>query len=138
MSDYKTLIFVVAVLHSLPEKWRGIGRSQAFEEILRARKGVNLHTAWFLLQEEGLTGEFFPDFVLHPLYERSNLDQVLAQGVRHLLVRPGWHLDLLDEESQERMMRNEGIPNDAVMLASARLNEILEEQEAESRSPANA
>src|ERR1700741_2526542 len=99
MNEYRLMIFVLAVLYALPEKWKGIRFSQSFEDILRNRRGVNLHAAWHQLRREGVLGEFAERFYFDPLYGTSNLSEIISQARSCYLVGMdgtyfAYHLDI--------------------------------------------
>ena len=141
MTEHRTLIFTVAVLYSLDEKWRGIATSRSFDDILENRCGVNLHRAWLSLKREGLLGEFSDWFCYDPLYGGSNLRDILRVAqIRYLLIRLGgsdlsYHLDEVSPQAIEQLLRRENISPELVKQVSARLNFLLDEQATLVKSP---
>jgi hypothetical protein len=141
MNEHRVLIFVVAVLYSMDEKWRGMGTSRVFDDMLENRHGVNLHTAWLKLKREGLLGEFSDQFYFNTLYGASNLSDILCQAyVRYMLIRLdgngfSYHLDQISPEAIGHLLRRENISLKLVKQVSARLNILLDEQAALVASP---
>lgn len=141
MYRHRMLIFVVSVLYSIEEKWRGIGLSQSFEDILRGRKGVNLHRAWYKLKTGGLLEEFSRNFYYDPLFEQSNLAEMLGEiASPYGLVRLGgsdlsYHLDEVSPETIKHLLEENNISVELVQRTSAHLNRLLNEQAARAQSP---
>jgi hypothetical protein len=142
MVEQKTLVFVIAVLYSLKEKWRGIGFSESFENTLRGRCGVNIHTAWLRLKKDGILGEYGNEFQFDTLYEVSNLSEILSDAVGSGLVRLGgsdlcYHLDHVSPEVLKILTERQNISGEMSSAVAQRLNELLEEQERSTRTPVN-
>jgi hypothetical protein len=135
VSENRALIFAIAILYSLEEKWRGIGSSRSFENLLNGQRDASLHLAWLKLKKEGLLGEFSDEFYFDVLYGDSNLTEMLRKAqVRYLLVRLdgsefAYHVDRVGPREISRFLRQENISAELVQNAAARLNKILGEQE---------
>ncbi len=134
-TKYKTIVFVVAVLYSIDEKWRGIRFSQSFEDILKNRSGVNLQAAWQSLKEEGFLCQFADDFKFDFLHGRSNLGEIVAEAyLPYSLIRLdstnfAYHLDFITERTINVLLEKEKFPIEIIRVIATRLNKILEEQE---------
>ncbi len=138
MLENKFNTFVLAVLYNLEEKWRGIGASSSFDDILNNRFKVNLHSAFLKLKHEDLLGEFSDIFYLNHLYMTSNLTEILSRLTFNKSVRLDgdlyqYHLDQLRTEFiMDKLLPIANIPKELVLKASKRLNELLNEQETKS------
>ncbi len=124
----REMTFVVAVLYSLPEKWRGVGRSFSFEDVQD-----RLHLAWHRLYQEGLLGEFGESFSFDALCGSDSLGQALRTAAVDGLIRIGgsdmaYHVDVLKPDQIDRMLESCVIDRSAVTTAVKRLEAILEEK----------
>ena len=140
--DHRTVIFVIAVLYSMEERWRGLESSQSFEDILRNRHGISLHRAWLRLKEEGLLGEFTNQFWFANSGGTSVLWVIVGQAfaLHHLIRmdgRGGYHLDEATPHTIEVLLRQVEIPIELVQKVATRLNQLLNEQTSNAlKSPA--
>lgn len=138
----KIVAFVVAVLYSLEDKWRGIGLSASFEYIVSRSKYTSLHSAWFKLYKEGLLGEFLADFSdFDPLFGTSaTLNRILAKAFSYGWIRLGgtdlcYHLDVLKPDEILRFLKMYDIQVETVEKTAVRLNALLDEQEKAATPP---
>ncbi len=138
LREHKTIVFIVAVLYSLDDKWRGIGSSNSFEKILFGTHGPNIHSAWKQIVDSGILGEFGKDFDFDPLYSGSNLSHTIQMAVNpYGLIRLGgsdlsYHVDLLSEFEIENLLDENDIDEDFVDEVAFRLSSLLEQEEAKS------
>lgn len=140
MISHRAVIFTVAVLYSLEERWRGVGSSKSFEKILKNWPRTDLHKAWNQLKAEGLLGEFSEEFTYDPLYGLTNLELCLSQVSRYLLIRMDgadfcYHIDVLDDVAIAVLLERNNVDPTHVDRAASRLNALLQEFE-DNDSPA--
>jgi len=131
--EHRTIIFVTAVLYSMEEKWRGLGFSQSFGDILKNRHDVNLHMAWLKLKEEGLLDEFSDQFWFCKSRGTSVLWEMVNRAFfSHYLIRMDgdgeYHLDEVTPRTVELLLRQVEISTESVQQVATRLNELLNEQ----------
>jgi hypothetical protein len=137
MVKHRILIFVVSVLYSLAEKWRGKRSSESFEEILSGQNGVDLNLAWSRLRKDNLLVEFENEF---DLYASIFLKQILREAqVTYHLVRLGgndlkYHLDAVSPNVIRVLLKRQKISIEFVQNVATRLNALLDEQERTAKS----
>lgn len=138
-------MFVAGVLYSLDEKWRGVGNSRSFEDILRGdingKKGVSLIRTWMKLCEENALGEFSKEFDFDPLYGTSTtLQLALARAASCGWIRQGgtdtfYHVDVFTPSLVKVYLKRFNISPELVQSAANKLNTLLAEQEEALKPP---